>query len=325
MAGERKIKQPLEASEAMEAARQAYLKENVPKHDSILSLNKEKSEENLEAKKEFEDVSENEGKQEEKQEITPKKEVEERQESAVEREARELGWVPEEEFKGDSSKWRTAQSWIDNTRISRELSEVKRTSRELLDYLKNKDKVAAESIITELKIKKRDAIASADVEMVEKIEAQIDSLMQNKPVVSEENKNPQEVDEFLRKNDWFFHNEDMKQFAIDAENRYKRLHPSMSLSERLKKVEQDTLRFYGKEEKQNIAPVEAKRAPAPRDTMPRYDEVEDLVKRIIDHKIKKSEFEVKYKKRSKPMTREEYIAQLYRAGTIDKYGKLISN
>lgn len=326
MVGERKRMTTPIATDALEMARQVYLKENLPNtninNENILSLNKTTNV----------DISEEDDKKETGPKIiektvpeVSKEEPEKREESPTEKEARAYGWVPLEEYTGNKATWRDAESWIKGTGIYKELYETKKLNRELLDYLKNKDRQAVEMTFAELKQRKRELITAGDVDAVEKIEAQMDALIGKGSSTKTSDQNPPEVDDFLRRNDWFFHNEEMKQFAIDAENRYKRIYPSMSLDERLKKVETDTLKFYSKEEKPNIAPVETRRSAAPREIMPHYDETEELVRGIVDHNVQLSEFRAKQSKgKFKAITREQYITKLYKQGAIDKNGRLVS-
>lgn len=324
MVGERKKIVKKVTHEEIEAARQAFLnggKTEGTFSESILSLKDEpqKEEEEIETSPEDEEEVE-ESTKEEKSQYTP-----------IELEAIDLGWTPKDQFKGDKSRWKDAASWIANTKLHDKLSAyekkidaLERTNKEISEYLKTDRREKTELTLNELKQKKREAIHAGDVDLVEKIEEQMQVLSEKAVAIPSPQKNPPEVDEFLNRNPWFNKFPEMKTYAIEREQIIRNENPTFSMEKVLSLVERQTLEhFEHTEEKKNVISVEPRRTSIVRSSLPTFDQLDFRVREIVDKFVKKSELDVKFnKKRTKPLTREYFIAQYVKAGTIDKTGKL---
>ena len=135
-----------------------------------------------------------------------------------ETEAREQGWVPQEEWSGPPEKWRDLDSFLEvGERIKRshkdlrnELKAQERNNKELkeaIDQLIQGQeairKAEREKTIKELKEARREAVADGDVVKVEQLD---DAIEKEKTKVSETPKKPQMdpvVQDWMRENTWY--------------------------------------------------------------------------------------------------------------------------
>jgi hypothetical protein len=137
----------------------------------------------------------------------------------VETEARKMGWVPEEDWKGDPEKWRPAEEFVERgknivpimrerlEKLEKELQIVSKLNKEELKKVREsayeQAKKEYDKQVAELNAKKFEAIQSADVDEYQKVEKQISSLP--KP---EEPKEVQPVvnpvfEDWNKKNPWY--------------------------------------------------------------------------------------------------------------------------
>lgn len=112
--------------------------------------------------------------------------------SAAETEARQFGWVPKEEFKGEESKWRSAEEFLEKGRVingflrndlekikleaakyKNELSQVKETMAEFAKFHQETEERAYKRALEDLKKEKADAIEKGEGGKVVEIDEQI--------------------------------------------------------------------------------------------------------------------------------------------------------
>lgn len=115
---------------------------------------------------------------------------------SYEAKAREMGWKPEEQFKGDKSKWIDAKSYVERgetvlpivqaqlRKTREELEEVRKTAQEWVEF--NKADTARREAEWKVQLdaaiqSRKDAIAQGDGDKVVEAEAQIDELKASKP------------------------------------------------------------------------------------------------------------------------------------------------
>jgi hypothetical protein len=159
--------------------------------------------------------------------------------NAVEQEARQFGWVPEEDFKGNKDEWRSAEDFLKrgreingflrkdmeklNSKLAQkdaELAEIKATIEEFKKYHNETESRAYKRAIDDLKQQKIEAIQSGDGERVVEIDEQIDqykeaqrtSTVKTEPAKKQE---PvlNEFDEWVLDNKWFVTNQEAKYLA----------------------------------------------------------------------------------------------------------------
>ena len=121
--------------------------------------------------------------------------------------ARESGWVPKEEFRGDLRKWRDAKAWNDhadrylpiaratNKRLEDELAALKmelKTSKDTLGRItKMQDKFSGDfytTKIAEIDGAIEQAVSEGDVDRYKKLKTQRDQIIKPEPLKEEEPK-----------------------------------------------------------------------------------------------------------------------------------------
>lgn len=119
------------------------------------------------------------------------------QDSAQERnwesEAKEMGWVPQDQFKGDPDKWRPADEFVrrgedilpivrsQNAKLHGELKELRETNERMARMFEKtlaRERTEAAERIDSLKAEYRIAVKSGDDDKADQIDQQIESLKQ---------------------------------------------------------------------------------------------------------------------------------------------------
>lgn len=153
--------------------------------------------------------------------------VEVHTESPIEQEARQFNWVPLEEYKGDPSEWKDAETFMKRGREingflrkdlekikaeldkrNAELSEIKSATEEFKKFHAETEERAYKRALDELKAQRKEALQEQDFERLDEIEEQLDALKENKPTKQEKKveTTSQEPDpvfvEWMNENDW---------------------------------------------------------------------------------------------------------------------------
>lgn len=93
----------------------------------------------------------------------------------LEAEARELGWVPEDEFKGDKARWVDAETFVkkgeevmplikaQNARLKRELDSIKKDLRRATAHFEGAEKRAYERALVDVEKRHSEAVEAGDV------------------------------------------------------------------------------------------------------------------------------------------------------------------
>lgn len=175
-------------------------------------------------------------------------------------EARDMGWVPEGEWKGDRkpAKFFSAQEFVErgetvipilksrlqerDERLERlekdfndRVARIERTSKSALD----KQKARYEAEKEDLRKQMRAAASDGDVEKFDELAARADRLDKEaaEPEIDDEPQERSVDDEFTERNDWYNVDDDMTAFAQGYSQRLMGTNPNMSRSEMFKKVE----------------------------------------------------------------------------------------
>jgi hypothetical protein len=152
------------------------------------------------------------------------------EEITVEEKASAQGWVPQEEYTGDPSRWKTAEEFVEvgqkiaavqtdrNEKLVRDIELLKREIRE--NHASSRKEIEAVKIdsynraIMELKKQQVEAVQIGDVEEFQKIQAEIDRT--EKPVAKVEKEpdgpSPEYMD-WAARNNWYGTNEDASIYA----------------------------------------------------------------------------------------------------------------
>lgn len=191
-------------------------------------------------------------------------------EDDIEGQARRMGWVPKEEFRGDPARWTDAKSFVDRGQTElpilrernrtldrrlesteRELKEVKEVLVEVREFNSRSEERAFNRAKTELEQQRREAVEQADVGAVETIQRQIDELEPPKPVTkpaTPPNTGTPEVDavtrEWGRQNPWFLTDPEMNATAQAIHTALGKSNPDMPLRENLAEVRRRVMLAY---------------------------------------------------------------------------------
>ena len=150
----------------------------------------------------------------------------------IESKAREMGWVPKDEYSGDPTKWKSAEVFValdePIKRIESQSQELKRV-KAALDALKEHHSKVAENeyqrALRSLKDQRKQALAEGDVDAFDRIESEIErakeqftELKQTSTIQTQEvptTVHP-EFQSWLNRNPWYESYSHMRQFADEA-------------------------------------------------------------------------------------------------------------
>ena len=176
------------------------------------------------------------------------------QTNEVEEQAKRLGWVPQEEFKGNQEQWRDAETFIERgkeiqgylkkdlerlqTTLSlrdREIAEIRSTMEEFRTFHNETEARAYKRAIEELKQLKVSAIEQGDGAKVVELDEQLDLLKtaQNQPkskpavsTASQEVINGQYI-EWAAENKWYAEDPELATLADDFGEVVKKHNPNL--------------------------------------------------------------------------------------------------
>jgi hypothetical protein len=186
----------------------------------------------------------------------------------VEEQARALGWKPEDEFRGDKSKWTDAEAFLEVhgrnngalrnalAQQAKDLAELKEqmrgmdsAHRKIFDMQIKKQKEEFDQQVAFLKAQKREALRSGEHETASDIDEQLDSLRERGPELPEAPQT-QSVTPGLQpnwrdnkilsawadRNSWFDKDEDMSAYAGAIGQQLRAQNPAMPFSGLLEEV-----------------------------------------------------------------------------------------
>jgi len=177
--------------------------------------------------------------EEQLQEEPPEVELETPPETPPEviQEAIDTGWIPKEDFKGDKTRWRPPEEWVErgktlipliNTQLRKDRAELVTMKAELERNRKTTEKLLKmsetvgireyERARRELTQKQVAAVGDGDVATWQELEDQKEKLTKPEPIVSAHDPEPSVPPEFKTwvdkpENQWFTDDEDMAVFA----------------------------------------------------------------------------------------------------------------
>ncbi len=143
--------------------------------------------------------------------------------------ARKLGWVPEDEFKGDRKpeRFKSAKEFVEDTSPS-VLKVFERLEKDFEDRFKKLERVGQKTLkavkegyeaqITDLKSQKTAAVKAGNVELVQRIDNAIDAT---KEAAKDEGDSPIEENvnaAFKKSNPWYGDDDDLTALAIMQSN-----------------------------------------------------------------------------------------------------------
>jgi len=185
-------------------------------------------------------------------------------------EAKKMGWVPKEQFRGDEAKWVDDETFVERGKnmipllkeniermstkygaVENELRELKKTTGEFIEFSKqseerayNRAKKQYEKEIVALKAQQKQAVAAGDTATYEHLEQKMESLEPpEKPEIKVETKTEKQTDTpvetpelkaWKADNPWFLTDKKMAKFAIAIEEDVASENPGKSQVELLK-------------------------------------------------------------------------------------------
>lgn len=171
----------------------------------------------------------------------------------VEQRAREMGWVPKEEYTGDQTKWKSAEVFValdePIKRIESQSQELKQM-RKALEALKQHHSKVAENeyqrALRDLKSQRKQALVDGDIDTFDRLEDEIEKAKEQfgsiretaqAPIIEEpSNVVHPEFRSWLNRNAWYESFPYMRQFADDAGRKFH--NQGLDRAEVLKKVEE---------------------------------------------------------------------------------------
>jgi hypothetical protein len=131
-------------------------------------------------------------------------------------EAREHGWVPKEEFKGDASRWIDAETFMkrademmpllkaQNQRLKRDIEAMKKDLKRATAHFEGAEQRAYERARKELETRLDDAVAVGDTQAARGVLTEMDKLKPNEPAPQATKEEAVEaLDDFRENNPWY--------------------------------------------------------------------------------------------------------------------------
>lgn len=199
----------------------------------------------------------------------------------ITQEALDTGWIPEDQFKGDKSKWRPADEWVErgktlipiinsqlkgikteNATLKEQLEQQRKTTEKLIKMSEKVGQESYERARRELTQKQVAAVGEGDVATWQELEDQKEKLEKPEPIAPEPKAEPSVPAEFkawVDKNEWFTTDEDM---AIFANAHAQRIDPEgkMTITQRCEKVTEKVKELFphkfSNPARENLSPVD---------------------------------------------------------------------
>lgn len=177
-------------------------------------------------------------------------------------EARRMGWVGKDEFKGDPDKWRPADEFLDrgkrilpivlkdNERLQRnldrvkdELKELRTSTTELLEFTSKAEERAFNRAKSEIEARIEQSAANADPTAVRTAMQDLDALNKSHTPAPKKTEQAQqttqidpEIQDWVDKNKWFNADGVLNAYSLEQYTTLKRDKPGMSESDVLAEV-----------------------------------------------------------------------------------------
>ncbi|MBB2169867.1 hypothetical protein HLH36_16200 [Gluconacetobacter aggeris] len=174
----------------------------------------------------------------------------------VEAQARRMGWVPRDDFRGDVEKWRPARDFLDRgmnllpvlqqqyraldgryATMQAQLRDSQKALADLTERTRRADERAYQRAVRDIEGRRQAAVASGDTTAFAVAERDLQDLRDTAPPapapVERVESMPPEIMDFVQANPWFSRDAEARQDAIAIQSAVDRQHPGLSLAERL--------------------------------------------------------------------------------------------
>jgi regulator of replication initiation timing len=239
----------------------------------------------------------------------------------TEQEARENGWVPEEDFKSnpnnEGKKWRTAEEFMDRKSLFDKIDDQHREIKKLRDgvsalqqHNQQIETVTRERLLKELRAQKAEAVKEGDVIKIEELRDKIEEVKEAPPVVQvNQTQTPPEFQQWLNDNTWYSSDKEMRAFA-DAYGVAKHQEgksPAEVLKEVSKKIKQAYPDKFRNPAKEEAPPIEG--SSSRKGNLGKSDAGLSPMEEKIWNDLKRAGVPSSIDPKKK-MTREEYVERL---------------
>jgi hypothetical protein len=136
-----------------------------------------------------------------------------------ESEARDLGWLPKEEFKGDPTRWTDAETFVkkgdevmplikaQNKRLKREIDDLKKQFRQASSHFGKAEERAYTRALADLTARQEEAVKEGDLDAHRAISKEIGELSKDMPGGKPNQATAEEAreawDDWREKNEWY--------------------------------------------------------------------------------------------------------------------------
>lgn len=264
----------------------------------------------------------------------------------IEARARAQGWRPKEEFKGDASKWKDAETFVQvadqfmpvaiqqNRTLSdklhqtteqlqgvtKQLDEMRQTFNDYREFASRGEKRAYDKALKDLMAQRDVAVQHADVETFKAVDAEIAQLQESgKPVeVKPATEKPAaaaavpvvvpEITAWIDENPWFNRDTELTEYAKAQDQYIGKTKPGLSWKQRLAMVKERTMKEFP-DKFDNPRQEGANSVASPSGGAPRRQTNKKSYENLPpEAKAACDKFVRDGAKWAKPFTREEYVA-----------------
>lgn len=239
------------------------------------------------------------------------------QPNEAETEARRLGWVDKEEFRGDPDKWRPAEEFLDrgkrilpivlrdNEKLQRKIGALEsrfesltKATEEMVEHHRKGEERAYHRAKAELQAKIEQAAQNADLPAVRAAMAEHDALDKTReaPKKAEDKKPVPQVDpklmDWVSENPWFNADRMLNTYASEAYDKLFKDAPGMSVEDRLAETKRLTIEKFPEKFGINPAREAASKVSTPtggsggRKRSRGYDDLPDDARKACDHFVR---------------------------------------
>lgn len=173
----------------------------------------------------------------------------------IEERAKNMGWTPQEDFRGNPDNWVDAETFVGRAetslpiakgtikRLESEVKQLRQNMAEFAEFHRGSEERAFNRAMQTLKKQQIEAVELGDTEKFKAIQSDIDDMVQNHPIATGKPKvtAPQEdmkaiVSEWIKSNPWYEDDDEMADYAMRIDTRLRNLHPDKDPREHLELV-----------------------------------------------------------------------------------------
>lgn len=238
--------------------------------------------------------------------------------------AREMGWTPKEEFKGDPDKWVDAKDWVERAplydnkqnpfygemkKLRSKSRSLEKTVDELKQHYNRVEETAYQRAVETLKQQKLTALEEGDHKAVLQIDDRIDELKEQKRTAVQPPKLDPAFESWLEDNPWYDNDPRMRAYADEVGVRFANDHPDRPPQEVFEyAAERVQGRFADKfhnARREQPASVEGGRTSPAKPGKPRWSDMPEHFQKAGDKFVRQG-----------IMTRDQYMADLVKIGEL---------